>query len=174
MAGYAFRRINSNKHSVVDFFGFPDEGERDADALDRARRYYQKCIDENRARMASDEYSQDFKEFLRKRTEEYTACLDNLQIEAWEAYEARQRAVFLAEPKEITEAEWWRQYEVLPPAGLLMCDRFTEFYISEAFTGTWHSGYLHDHKTGKYWTSLVDACDRLTRLCVRLGIAKEG
>ena len=169
MAGYDTERLISFTH-IVDTFGFADEGESDEDAIARARRFYQESIDRETENLAQDGRE----EFWRPYIEENTAKRDNLRIETWEQYKARQRASFLTKPKETTEARWWKQLEVLPPAGLLMCDHFTEFYISEAYTGTWHSGYLHDRKTGKYWTSMVDAADKTTRLCVRLGIVKEG
>ena len=151
---------------IIDTFGFVGANESDEAALERARGFYQEQIDWHTANLAKDGREDYWRHYIK----EDTAKRDNLIIETWEQYLARQRAAFLTEPKEITKEHWWQQYEVLPPAGLIMADSFTEFYISEAYTMGWHSGYLHDHKTGKYWSGMVDAYDPTTRLCVRLGL----
>jgi len=160
-------RLITFKHCLGTFSDVRD-GESDEAAIERARRFYQEGIDHDRENLARDGRE----EFWRSYIEDNTAKRDNLQIETWEQYHARQRDMLMDEPKEITKAHWWEQFEVLPPAGLIMNDRFTEFHISEAYMGTWHSGYMHDNKTGKYWSAMIDSCDPSTLICVRLGICE--
>ncbi len=160
-------RLITFTHCLGTFSDVRD-GESDDAALERARRFYQEHIDQETENLANDGRE----EFWRPYIEENTEKRDHLQIETWEQYHARQRDTFMDEPKEITKEHWWEQFEVLPPAGLIMNDRFTEFHVSEAYTGTWHSGYMYDCKTGKYWSAMVDSCDPSTLICVRLGICE--
>lgn len=159
-------RIVTFSH-IIDFFGLVCEGDTDEQALEKARRFYQEGIDNYTANLAEDGRT----DFWQGRIEEATAKRDSLQVETFAQYKARMRKAYITPPTEITEEHWWKQYEVLPPAGVIACERFIEFYISEAYEFGYHSGYLHDRKTGKYWSGVVDSWDLSTRLCIRLGFA---
>lgn len=155
---------------IPDFFGMPLGDETPEQALERAREFYRESIQSYESHIVN---YPDRADYWRECLEASRQKLEHLQIETWGDFQKRQRDEYINKPiKEITHDEWWDAYEVLPPCGLMLHPRFTEFYISEAFTGTFHSGYLEDKKTGKYYTAMIDKCDPSTKLCVRLGLMK--
>ena len=156
---------------IPDFFGMPDSDETPEQALERARKFYRENVRIYESHIVNHPGNADY---WRECLEATRQKLEHLQIETWRDFEKRRRDAYLGKPiKEITHDEWWRAYEVLPPCGLILNPRFTEFYVSEAFTASFHSGYLEDKKTGKYYTAIIDKFDPTTKLCVRMGLAKE-
>ncbi len=153
---------------IPDFFGMPDSNETPEQALERAREFYLNEVKSYESHIVNHPEKADY---WRKCRDEAQKKADHVQIETWSDFEKRQRDAYLNKPiKEITHDEWWDAYEVLPPCVLIMTARFTEFYVSEAFTASFHSGYLEDKKTGKYYTAMIDRFDPSTKLCVRLGL----
>lgn len=156
---------------IPDFFGIPDSDETPEQLLERAKAYHEESIQSYRSHIENYPEQADYWRECLKSHEEKIA---HLQIETLGAFRKRQRDAYIGKPvKEITDGEWWHAFEVLPPCGLIMTSRFTEFYVSEAFTATFHSGYLKDNKTGKCYTAMIDTLDASTKLCVRMGLAKE-
>lgn len=153
---------------IPDFFGIPDSNETPEQALERARLYYEESAATYESHIVN---YPDRAEYWRKCLEETRQKIAHLQIETWDNFQKRQREAYINKPiKEITKEEWWYAYEVLPPCGLIMTSRFTEFYVSEAFVSTFYNGYLEDKKTGKYYTAMIDKYDPSTKLCVRMGL----
>ena len=156
---------------IADFFGIPDSNETPEQALKRARAYHEESIRSYRSHIVNHPEQADYWRKCLKSHEEKAA---HLQVETLGAFHKRQRDAYLNKPiKEIAKDEWWYAFEVLPPCGLIMTSRFTEFYVSEAFVATFHSGYMEDKKTGKYYTAMIDSLDASTKICVRMGLAKE-
>lgn len=155
---------------IPDFFGMPDSNETPEQALERARKFYREKVRSYESHIVN---YPDRADYWRERLEASRQKLAHLQIETWDNFQKRERDAYLNKPiKEITHDEWWNAFEVLPPCGLIMTSRFTEFYVSEAFVSTFHSGYLEDKKTGKYYTAMIDKYDPSTKLCVRMGFAE--
>ena len=155
---------------IPDFFGMPDSNETPEQALERAKKFYLESIRIYESHIVN---YPDRADYWRGRLEDSRLKAEHLQIETFGEFEKRQRDAYLNQPiKEITHDEWWNAYEVLPPGGLIISPRFVEFYVSEAFTASFHSGYLEDKKTGKYYTAMIDRFDPSTKLSVRMGLMK--
>lgn len=155
---------------IPEFYGMPLGNETPEQTLERARAFYRESIQSYESHIVNHPESADY---WRKCLESSRQKLAHLQIETWQDFEKRQRDAYLNKPiKEITHDEWWNAYEVLPPCGLIISPRFVEFYISEAFTASFHSGYLEDKQTGKFYTAMIDRFDPSTKLSVRMGLMK--
>lgn len=145
------------------------DGESEFDAIVRALDYYSRTIARYEEIIAEQGNGKDdyWLNCLNKEKKE----MESLQIETEEAYLARVRKGYLSVPaKEVTEDRYWEMLEVLPPCAFTMNERYAMFYVSEAHYLTYHSFYLHDKATGKYWEKLCDAKDRSTWLDVALGL----
>ena len=66
---------------------------------------------------------------------------------------------------EVTEEIFDDALNVLPPLKWCTHNNVEMFCISEMWTGTYTSQYAHDKKTDKYYTKMVDICDRSTWIC---------
>lgn len=158
----------TNKHNLEVFDSVRD-GESSEEALGRARSYYLNSVSRYNDIIADQGNGKD-NYWLNCRNIEQ-AKADALQIETDMEYFARVRHSYLDDPaKEITEERWWEMFEVLPPCAYTRTSRYEMFYVSEAFHLTYHSFYLYDRQTGKYWTKLGDSCDRTTWIDVALGL----
>ena len=78
-------------------------------------------------------------------------------------FEAHQRRMLLAgEPEEISEERFYEQFNVLPPIKWVTIGGVEMFCMCEMWTGSYTNQYAHDHKTGKFYTKMVDSADRDT------------
>lgn len=78
------------------------------------------------------------------------------QFFAWE----RERMQARAQLEEITEEEWWRALEELPPLHWHVSGGVERFLCLEAMHGSWHTQYA---KLGdRYLSKLVDRRDKTT------------
>lgn len=85
------------------------------------------------------------------------------KIMTYVEFEAHQRHMLLAgEPEEISEERFYEQFNVLPPIKWVTIGDVEMFCLCEMWTGSYTNQYAHDHKTGKFYTKMVDSADRDT------------
>lgn len=161
-------KLITNTHGLEVYDGVRPN-ETDEQALDRARRFYQTSIDRYEEIISKQGNGKDNYWLNCLNTEK--AKIASVQIETEKDYFARVRKVYLDPPaKEITEERYEEMLDVLPPCAYTHNGRYSMFYVSEALHFSYHGFYLHDKKTGKYWTKVCDACDRSTWIDVALGL----
>lgn len=78
------------------------------------------------------------------------------QFFTWKRERMQARAVL----EEITEEEWWRALEELPPLHWHVADGVERFLCLEAMNGSWHTQYAK--LGGRYLSRLVDRHDKTT------------
>lgn len=154
--------------SDIDIFDFLRDGETEYQALERARFSIREWIKDLEANIIS---CPEMTEHWNERIAVYTRELETLRIESYTDYCARKRKMLLDPSATETTAEHFEEMlDVLPPCAHTNNERYEMFFIEEAFSGSYHSFYLHDKTTGKYWTKLGDTLDRSTWLDVVLGL----
>lgn len=158
----------ANKLDIYTFVGIFDQDETAEECLAKAIAFSREGAETCRLNLEG-ETDEKRREYWKQQIAAYDE--DKPQIETYGSYKKRERDEMLSgDPKEITEEKWWDAYEVLPPCGLVINSRYTMFYISEALSGLYHSCYLEDKQTGRYWTKICDVSDRSTWLDVVLGL----
>lgn len=90
----------------------------------------------------------------------------NYQVMPFAGFLALERERLLSgPPQEITEDKYNEMLDVLPPLAWTKHHGVEMFCMSEFYTGTYTTQYAHDHKTGKYYSKLVDYTDKSTWIC---------
>lgn len=158
----------ANKLGIYTFIGISDPDETADQCLAQAVAYSRESVETCR-RNLEGEKDEERIAYWKQQIAAYEA--DSPQIETYGSYKKRERAEMLSgAPKEITEERYEEMLDVLPPCAYTHNGRYSMFYVSEALRFSYHGFYLHDKKTGKYWTKVCDACDRSTWLDVVLGL----
>lgn len=151
-----------SEKEIPSIYDFLKAGETDEQAEDRGffdslknvktyihhSKHYPRIMDDG------SEYWQ--KQLEKEEAREYKAMSFN-------DFKSLERKYILDQPlKEITEDDYNEMLNVLPPrAWTRICD-IEMFCMSEFYTGTYTNQYAKDHRIGKYYTKLVDFCDRST------------
>ena len=85
------------------------------------------------------------------------------KVMSWDEFEQAQKTAILSMPlREITAEEWEEMLNVLPPKAWVTYNGVEMFCMSEFYTGSFTTQYAYDHRSGKYYSKLVDYCDRKT------------
>lgn len=98
----------------------------------------------------------------------WKSCLERernskFEIVSWEEYHRREREAILSHPmSEITEEQFNDAMNALPPLRWVNKGGIEMFCCREMWTGTYSTQYAHDHKSGKYYSKMVDVCDPST------------
>lgn len=83
--------------------------------------------------------------------------------ETEEEFQAMEKSKLISgEPEEIAADKFNEMLDVLPPLRWCTIDGVEMFCMSEMYTGTYTNQYAHDKSSGKYYTKMVDACDKST------------
>ena len=84
-------------------------------------------------------------------------------IIAFEEFKTAEKAHLTGgEPEEITAECFNEMFNILPPLKWCTLDGVEMFCISEMYTETYTNQYAYDKKSGKYYTKMVDICDKST------------
>ena len=98
----------------------------------------------------------------------WKSCLERqksgkYEIMSWEEFHRREREAILAGAMtEITAEQFNDALDALPPLRWVNHGGVEMFCCREMWTGTYTTQYARDHKTGKYYSKMVDACDPST------------
>lgn len=144
-------------------YGFAEKGETSDEAVQRANQYYlndlqnlkasfQECKDEKR------------KEFLQSRISENESKIQaGFQVmDIAEFKKIERERILSGKLKRITEEKYEDAFDVLPPLYWCTVDGISMFCMSEMYSGTYTTQYAHDHRTGKYYSKMVDSEDTST------------
>ena len=139
------------------------EPEMVQNGIERAKRY---CTENIRLLKRNLElYSDNFPEgYWQRQIDEQRSRL-NAGFEAITIDEiiSRKRAKYITgKLTEITAERYDEMLGVLPPLHWVTIDDVSEFCISEMWEFSFTNQYAYDKLTGKYYTAMVDACDKST------------
>lgn len=96
-------------------------------------------------------------------SEAESLAASKIEVLTWEEWYARERRrVLTGRVKVVTEEEWNRQLNVLPPSSWCEYDGMEVFCMSERYTLTFTAQYARDPFSGKFYTAMVDEMDRDT------------
>lgn len=136
----------------------PDKAE---ETIQRAKEFYKQGVKTYKSHLVnypdmSDQWNTQLKRCERTLKEGFEAI-------GWDEYLKRQRLQWLSKSaKEVTEEQWEEALCVLPPTGWHQDENASYFFMSERLTMTFTSQYYHDRKRDKYYTAVVDMCDKNT------------
>ena len=92
-----------------------------------------------------------------------TAQQEEYSVIPYAEFENFEREAILRLPlQEITEEQYNDMLDILPPLSWVTLDDVTEYCMSEFYTSHYTTQYAKDLRTGKYYTKIVDYCDRST------------
>ena len=161
-------RLITNAH-CLEVYSVVRDGETDAQALERARAYYQESIRHYEEIIAESGNGEN--DYWLNCLNTQKAIVASLQIETEAEYLSRSERFYLEPPaQEVTEDRYWDMLEVLPPCAFTSNADYEMFYVSEALHLSYHHFYLHDKHTGKFWSKICDARDRATWIDNVLGL----
>ena len=145
--------------STVTIFDFMRQNETEAEAFARAEAFYTEDL-----KKVTSHFNNYGGDYWRKRVKEITAVLNNgFSVIAFEEFKAAEKAHLTGgEPEEITAECFNEMFNILPPLKWCTLDGVEMFCILEMYTGTYTDQYAHDKKSGKYYTKMVDICDKST------------
>ena len=153
------------KNQIPSVYDFLRDGETDEQAEERA---FLKSLENVGTYMHHHEY---FPNILPDGSEYWENQMKaenerEYKVMSWEEFEAEQKKAVLEMPlKESNAEEWEEMLNVLPPKAWTTHNEIEMFCMSEFYTGTFTTQYAHDHRTGKYYSKLVDFCDPKTWIC---------
>lgn len=145
--------------NTVRVFGFLREDETEAEAITRAEAFYTEELE-----TVTRHYNNYGGDYWKSRVDEVTAILnDGFSVISFEEFQAMEKSKLISgEPEEITADKFNEMLDVLPPLKWCTIDGIEMFCMSEMYTGTYTNQYAHDKSSGKYYTKMVDACDKST------------
>lgn len=81
----------------------------------------------------------------------------------WDGFYRRQKEEWLSKnAMEITAEQYEYALNELPPMNWHGCKEYSTFFMSEFLTMTFTDQYYFDRQQGKYYTAVVDVCDKST------------
>lgn len=148
---------------TISIFDFVREDETEDEAKKRADRYYAEELEQVKA-LFQDSTDDKSREYWK---EQITACEKKIQagcqVITFDEFEKKQRKKLLSDKlTEITAEKFEDAFEVLPPLCWCTLDGVEMFCMSEMYSGTYTTQYAHDHRTGKYYSKMVDSEDKST------------
>lgn len=145
--------------NTVKVFDFLRENETEAEAITRAEIFYTEELE-----TVTRHYNNYGDDYWKNRVDAVTAILNNgFSVMLFEEFQAMEKSKLISgEPEEITADKFNEMLDILPPLKWCTIDGVEMFCISEMYTGTYTNQYAHDKSSGKYYTKMVDACDKST------------
>ena len=143
-----------------------------AEGIQKAEAYYADCL--QKARKYKSLYDP---EYWENRERHYAAVVkEGVEAVTWEEFLSRERERYLSIPLAETTAERYHEmFNILPPMywtqdGVL---DFEMFCVPEMISATYTSQYLHDLRTDRYYTKIVDSHDKKTWISAMIGEIRQ-
>lgn len=145
--------------NTVRIFDYMRENETEADAISRAEKFYTEEFE-----IVTRHYNNYGGDYWKNRVDDVEAVLNKgFSIMSFEECQAMEKLHLTSgQPEEITADKFNEMLDILPPLKWCTIDGIEMFCISEMYTGTYTNQYAHDKSSGKYYTKMVDACDKST------------
>lgn len=151
--------VNMATCSIYDFLF---EGESVTNAKERGNRCYRETLERARGNYgdSDDDY---WKGVLKSYEEEARAGCEVMSYTAFMHH--TKKHLLDGKLTEVTEEKFNDALNVLPPLHWTTRNGVEMFCMSEMYIYTLTTQYAHDHRTGKYYSAMVDVKDERTWIC---------